>query len=167
MPSPFLVSVGGLRRVPGTRRAERRQGAMTGLAVTGSAVPEGGEVVVDVMLESVPGAIVVTGTVEAPWLGECRRCLGEASGEARVEVRELFEEQPDPDQTYPLDGDRLDLALLARDAVLLELPLAPLCSEGCRGLCLTCGVDRNQGDCGCAPEMVDDRWAALDALRNN
>ncbi|MGH9157758.1 MAG: YceD family protein [Acidimicrobiales bacterium] len=165
MPSPFLVNVGALRRVDGTRWSESRHGPMPGLALTGSAVPDDGEVLVDVMLESVPGAVVVTGTVEAPWRGECRRCLSEATGRVRIELRELFEEHPDPDQTYPLDGDRLDLALLARDAVLLELPLAPLCSQGCQGLCLTCGADRNQGDCGCAPEMVDHRWAALDALR--
>jgi len=105
--------------------------------------------------------------VEAPWRGDCRRCAGEAVGRLRVEVRELFEEQPDPEQTYPLDGDRLDLEPMARDAVLLELPLAPLCSPECQGLCPTCGADRNQGDCGCAPQKVDDRWAALDALREN
>ncbi|HVL93480.1 MAG TPA: DUF177 domain-containing protein [Acidimicrobiales bacterium] len=167
MPSPFLVNVGGLRRVPGTRREECRQGPLAGLAVTGSAVPDGGDVVVDVVLESVPGAVLATGTVEAPWRGDCRRCAGEAVGRLRVEVRELFEEQPDPEQTYPLDGDRLDLEPMARDAVLLELPLAPLCSPECQGLCPTCGADRNQGDCGCAPQKVDDRWAALDALREN
>lgn len=167
MPSPFVVNVGGLRRVAGTRRAECRRGTMADLAVSGSAVPEGGEVVVDVVLEAVPGAVVVSGAVEAPWRGECRRCLGEAGGDLRAEVRELFEEQPDPDQTYPLGGDRLDLAPMARDAVLLELPLAPLCTEGCRGLCLNCGADRNRLDCGCVAESRDDRWAALDALREN
>lgn len=167
MPSPFLINVGGLSRAPGTRRAERREGAMAGLAVTGSAVPDGGEMVADVMLESVPGAVLATGFVEAPWRGECRRCLGEASGRVHVQVRELFEERPDPDQTYPLDGDKLDLGPMVRDAVLLELPLVPLCRDECRGLCLTCGADLNQDDCGCAPDLVDHRWAALDALREN
>ncbi len=167
MPSPFVVNVGGLRRVHGTRRAAQCRGPIPGLAVTGSAVPEDADVVVDVVLESVPAAVLATGRVEAPWRGECRRCLGDASGRMHVAVRELFEEQPDPDQTYPLDGDKLDLGPMARDAVLLELPLVPLCREGCRGLCLRCGTDLNQGDCGCAPELVDHRWAALDALREN
>lgn len=167
MTSPFVVQVGALRRAPGTRRAERRQGPMPGLALSGAAVPDDAEVTVEVILESVPGAILATGTVAAPWQGDCRRCLGRAAGEVRVRVRELFEPRPDPEQTYPLGGDTLDLGPMARDAVLLELPLAPLCTEACRGLCPTCGADRNQVACGCVPERVDHRWAALDALHEN
>jgi len=163
MPSPFLVNVGGLRKAAGTRSRQRRAGPLAGLAVTASAVPEGGEVVVEVVLESVPGAVLATGTVAAPWEGACRRCAGTLSGRLAVAVRELFEERPDPDQTYPLDGDRLDLAPMARDAVLLELPLAPLCRPACQGLCPTCGVDRNEGACTCPPRR-DERWGALDAL---
>ena len=162
----FTVGVGALRRTPGTRQAERRQGAIPGLRVSGSALPEGAEVVVGVVLESVPGAVIARGTLSAPWQGECRRCLRAATGVVEVEVREVFEEDHDPEQTYPLHGDQLDLELLARDAVLLELPLAPLCMEDCRGLCPTCGADRNEGGCDCAPEVVDPRWAALDALRD-
>ncbi|MDP9403345.1 MAG: DUF177 domain-containing protein [Actinomycetota bacterium] len=165
--SPFVVGIGALRKAPGTRRAERREGVIPGLRVSGSEVPEGGEVVVDVVLELVPAGAIVRGTVEAPWAGECRRCLGEARGRARTEVWEVFEEQHDPEQTYPLHGDQLDLEPMARDAVLLELPLAPLCKVGCRGLCPTCGADRNVGDCDCEQSVGDPRWAALDALREN
>lgn len=130
-------------------------------------MPEGGEVVVDVLLELVPGAVIARGTVEAPWAGECRRCLGAASGRARAEVWEVFEEQHDPEQTYPLHGDQLDLEPMARDAVLLELPLAPLCKVECEGLCPTCGADRNVGGCDCEHTAGDPRWAALDVLREN
>jgi uncharacterized protein len=75
---------------------------------------------------------------------------------------------PDDDadeETYPLLGDHLDLEPLARDAVLLALPLAPLCREDCAGLCPTCGAERAGGACGCDPAPVDPRWAALDVLR--
>jgi uncharacterized protein len=34
---------------------------------------------------------------------------------------------------------------------LLELPIAPVCKEDCKGLCPTCGQNRNEVDCGCAP----------------
>ena len=69
------------------------------------------------------------------------------------------------DEAYPLAGDELDLEPLARDAVLLELPLAPLCTEDCQGLCPTCGANRNTESCDCAPP-ADPRWAALDVLRD-
>ncbi len=161
------MQLGELRRSVGTRRAERRQGQLPGLRVTSSRVPEGAEVAVDLVLEAVPGGVIARGTVGAPWAGECRRCLGEAGGVVTAEVVELFEDDHDPEHTYPLEPDRLDLEPLARDAVLLELPLAPLCDEDCRGLCPMCGIDRNQGDCRCRPEVSDPRWAALDALSDS
>ncbi len=164
--SPFVVQLGDLQGNVGTRRAERRQGAIPGLRVTSSTVPDTAEVAVDVVLESVPGAVIARGEVTAAWVGECRRCLGQTGGVLRTEVLEVFEEDHDPEETYPLEVDRLDLEPLARDAVMLELPLAPLCGEDCRGLCPVCGADRNRGDCNCQPEASDPRWAALDVLRD-
>jgi uncharacterized protein len=169
---PFLINVVALRRVPGSRREEQRRGRLDGLQITGSHVPAGAAVDVDVVLEASDGGIVVAGTVNAPWVGECRRCLDEVLGELVVEVRELYEPHhrfnpapEDEDETYPLTGDTLDLAPLARDAVLLGLPPAPLCRADCAGLCPTCGADLNAGPCECPPAAADPRWLALDALR--
>jgi uncharacterized protein len=118
------------------------------------------------ILESVSGdALVAHGTISATWTGECRRCLGEASGTLSVEVRELFERGSDGEETYPIDHDQIDVEALVRDAVLLELPLAPLCREACQGLCPECGANRNEGDCGHKPDTRDPRWAALDQLK--
>ena len=143
----FLVGVANLART-GPRR-EHRSGRIAGLAVSASAVPAGAEVEVDVLLEPVHGGVMVSGTVESRWEGECRRCLGTAAGWIRTEVRELYEERSDGQETYPLSGDQLDLEPLARDAVVLELPQAPLCREGCQGLCPECGADLNEGPCTC------------------
>ncbi|MGH9063591.1 MAG: YceD family protein [Acidimicrobiales bacterium] len=151
---PFVVDVATLVRHsggPGGPRREQRRGAIPDLVVGVSAVPEGAEVVVDVLLEPAQPGVLARGTVTAPWVGECRRCLGPASGEVRAEVGELFAERGDPETTYPLSGEHLDLEPLARDAVLLGLPLAPLCRPHCRGLCPRCGADRNEGPCACPP----------------
>jgi uncharacterized protein len=110
--------------------------------------------------------ILATGTVTAPWGGECRRCLADVTGEARGTYQELFEVDAREGETYPLRHEHIDLEPLARETLLLELPLAPLCRPECRGLCPTCGVDRNQTDCECAPAPRDPRWDALDALRD-
>ena len=53
--------------------------------------------------------------------------------------------------TVVLQGDYLDLRPLVRDALLLELPVAPLCRDDCRGLCPRCGADLNSGPCDCRP----------------
>jgi uncharacterized protein len=163
---PFVVNVATLRRRPGSRRPVVVTGPLSGLTVSASGVPDGTPVVSDLLLESLQGeAVLATGTVEARWEGACRRCLGPASGPLAIEVRELFEARPDEEDIYPLSGDQIDLEPLVRDAVLLELPQAPLCQEGCRGLCPTCGTNLNEGTCPCETEVRDPRWAALDELR--
>jgi uncharacterized protein len=166
--SPFVVSVAALRKRAGTRRPVELAGPLPGLSVTGSAVADHASVEADLLLEGLQGeAILATGTVSAPWEGACRRCLGPASGRLEVDVRELFEAASDQEETYPLTGDRVDLEPLVRDAVLLELPQAPLCSEECKGLCPTCGINRNEDTCTCEPTNRDPRWAALDELKEH
>jgi uncharacterized protein len=136
--------------------------------VAGSHLLEEAEVEVAVTLEVAVGGIAVTGVVHSPWQGECRRCLAPVGGTVAAEVREMYRPagaEEDAEETYLLGTDHLDLRPLARDAILLELPLAPLCRPDCAGLCPTCGVDRNQVDCHCEESPVDPRWAALDVLR--
>lgn len=64
------------------------------------------------------------------------------------------------------DGDRLDLGEAVREQILLSLPLKRLCREACRGLCPSCGKNRNAGGCGCPPadEPEDPRLAPLRRL---
>jgi uncharacterized protein len=80
-------------------------------------------------------------------------------------VDELFVTDPEEGETYPIAGDHIDLEPMTREAVVLGLPLAPLCRPDCKGLCPTCGAELNRGPCGCPPPATDPRWAALDALR--
>ncbi len=145
----LVAPVAALRRNPGGRlRFEAVAGAHD-LAVSASRVPEGSPVAVEVVLESVHEGILVSGTVRATWEGACRRCLEPATGELLVELRELCVENAD-ETTYPLGVDEVDLDAMVREACILNLPLAPLCGEQCRGLCPECGVNRNVEACFCA-----------------
>lgn len=162
---PFTVNVAALVHRPGARHRERVSGSIPGMAVVGTAVPDRATVDVDVELAWVSDGLLATGMVRAPWTGECRRCLRPVTGEVAVEFCELFEDPPRDGESYQLRPDTIDLTPLAREAVLLELPLAPVCSADCQGLCPTCGADLNQGQCQCAPVSGDPRWAVLDALR--
>jgi uncharacterized protein len=128
-------------------------------------VTPGADVEVRLTLTSYLGGIAASGVLLAPWRAVCRRCAGDATGvlEARVAERFTPEAGPDDDD-YPLDDETVDLQSLVRDAIVLELPLAPLCRDECAGLCATCGEDRNLATCTCQP-TPDSRWATLDALR--
>ena len=163
---PFVVQVAALRKAAGTARREVREGPIEGMAAVGVSVPDEVPVVCDLTLSSYPDGIMVSGTVRAPWDGECRRCGGPVSGVVAAEVRDRYVSGPDrvDEDAYLLDGDELDLEPLARDAVMLDLPLAPLCSTDCLGLCPLCGQNWNLAACQC-PSTGDPRWAALDALR--
>ena len=156
-----------LRKQPGSVLRVQRVGRMPGLRLSASSVAESDEVAVDAELAWASEDVVVTATVRAPWSGQCRRCLGDAAGEITADVREVYEPSSDGEETYALDGSQVDLAPLVRDAVLLGLPPAPLCSEGCQGLCPVCGANRNEARCSCDVSQPDPRWAALDALRDN
>ena len=155
------VGVADLLRRPGSRREEHREVDLGELGVSGTTVPAGSIVELDLLLEALNEGIVAKGTVAAPWTSECRRCLKPIGGRLEAEVLEIFETEPVEGETSKLDVDRIDLEPLARETVLLELPQGPLCREDCAGLCPECGADRNEGDCGHGDEPVDDRWAAL------
>ncbi len=154
-----------LLRHPASRAEVHTQVPSEGFTVLDSSVAAGAPITVDVDLESLSDGIVVTGRVSAPWQGACRRCLGTASGTLDVPVQELYQSRPESDEAFPINGDLLDLEPLVREAVLLELPLAPLCRPDCAGLCPECGTDRNESDCGHRPVTGDPRWGALDELR--
>lgn len=139
------------------------EGPIPDLFVTGSRVPDGAPVLLEGLIESVHGGLVVTAGVLAPFEGECRRCLGLARGRLRADVVELITDEPDPDTGYVIEGGTLDLLTVAHDACILELPLAPLCREDCAGLCPECGVNLNLEKCSCTLP-ADPRLAVLGQL---
>lgn len=149
---------------PGSTRSETRTASAPAyLGVELVSVPEGAELELDVRLEGVTEGVLVTAAVTAPLAGECARCLDSFASAMKVRFQELFGFQPsgDSDDEYLLDGELLDLEPALRDALVLELPLSPLCAADCKGLCVQCGV--RLADAGPAhghPE-VGGMWAAL------
>lgn len=162
----LVVNVAELRRRAGTRKRIERSAVLSGLVVGDVAVVEDAAVDVSGVLESLSDQVVLTGTVAADWLGSCRRCLDEVTGRVEVEVREVFDPHPIEGETYPLAGENLDLEPMARDAVLLHLPLAPLCDVACAGPDPEHPVGPAAEERAAAAEPEPDpRWAALRDLR--
>lgn len=126
-------------------------------------VPAGASLELDLMLEEVSDGVLVTAEVQAPLAGECARCLEEFTSVIKVRFRELYASQAggSGDDGYLLDGALLDLEPALRDAVVLELPLSPLCAADCPGLCPTCGARLADEGAGHSHPADGGVWAAL------
>lgn len=145
------------------------------LGVAMIAVPEGSEIDFELRLESVTDGVLVTGTALVSVAGECGRCLEPLAYDTEVDLQELFQypatdsrgreiATDDEDDDLPtLEADLLDLEPTLRDAVVLALPLKPLCQPDCLGLCIECGVNMND-EPQHEHEVVDPRWSALQNL---
>jgi uncharacterized protein len=146
-------------------------------------VPVGADLQLDVRLEAVTEGVLVTGSAVAPLDGECARCLAPLTASVTASFTELYLYQPDKHDRHHkhdkherfdedteqddeelryLDGDLLDLEPVLRDAVVLALPMSPLCREDCPGLCVECGVPLAEAgpDHG-HEDAPDPRWAGL------
>jgi uncharacterized protein len=121
-------------------------------------------------------AFRVTGRVRTRLELACSRCLEpfEVPVDAAFELRYVPQaenagegereiEEDDLTTAYYREG-LLDVLDLLREQFQLALPMKPLCSEACRGLCPQCGVNLNRTECDCAPAWEDPRLAPLKSL---
>ena len=116
----------------------------------------------------------MTATVSGPLVGECARCLEPFTSVTKLRFQELFVPEDagagladgEPEDSYRLDGSGLlDLEPALRDAIVLELPLSPLCEDGCQGLCVECGIRLADAEPGHGHEQRGPLWAALKDFR--
>jgi uncharacterized protein len=176
--APLVIDTRELGRRPGSLRVVRRTApAPAGLGLVDLiGVPLGAELDLDLRIESVMEGVYVSGSVTGPLEGECGRCLEPVSDTLTVGVQELFTytdrrdgaaasgDDDEDDEVSQMQGDLLDLEPVLRDAVVLALPLTPLCSEDCSGLCVECGERLDDLPEDHSHGAVDARWGALAGL---
>jgi uncharacterized protein len=119
----------------------------------------------NVTITNTGDALLVMGSASATATTECARCVedfdldleGEIEGYFLLSEESVRPEDMDDDEFEVLPADRkMDLAPLIEAALLVDIPLVPLCDEDCKGLCATCGANLNEGPCECEAEPVDD-----------
>lgn len=130
----------------------------------------------DVMLSPLQGEFTATRTSEGIYLYgslqsaiavECVRCLESFMYPIKIELDELVYYPPSsaPDGELVIkDTGIVDLAPLIRELALLEVPMQPICKPDCLGLCMECGQNLNEGDCGCEEDVIDPRMEVLRSL---
>jgi uncharacterized protein len=167
--NPWSVDLRELGRRAGSMlELERILPAPPGWRVELIGVADGAPVHLALRLESVMEGVLVSGQVDVPVVGSCARCLEPVEDTLSLDVQELFayagsttEATSEEDEVRRLEGDFLDLEPVVRDAVVLALPLAPVCDEDCRGLCVDCGQRLDDLPPDHTHEVIDPRWAGL------
>jgi uncharacterized protein len=171
---PLVLDTRDLPRQPGSMRALKRVvAAPADLGGELIAVPEGADLELDLSMTSVSEGVYVSGVVRGPVTGECGRCLRDIDESYDFGIQELFlfeesetveasdDDDDDADETGRMQGDLIDLEPAVRDAVVLALPVNPLCRQDCPGLCPDCGVHLDELPADHSHELDDPRWAAL------
>jgi uncharacterized protein len=147
------------------------------------AVPAGDVIELDMRLESVTEGILLSADLYAVAKGECIRCLDPLEIVIDRKIQELYRYEPtaengarrhkkrpvavdedidlEAEDELWMDGNTMDLERPVRDAIVLELPVNPLCSQDCRGLCPECGEKWANLPDDHLHEVKDARWAGL------
>jgi len=129
-----------------------------------------------VILTRIGVDVIVSGQVDMQIPLECGRCLGEFSLDLSTPVELTYTGRPpEMDEEVELSeedllrvfmDDEIDLGHLVEEQALLNIPMRPLCSEECKGLCPKCGADLNIEECQCPKETGDPRMQVLRKLLN-
>ena len=185
--NPFLFNAHDLPRRPG----EMREYELTfdvheelGFEVLSIAADE--PIDIDLRIESVAEGILATATVRTEASGECGRCLDAVYYDVDETFQELYEYVEDPrqarkknkpgkkrpskveeddldeDLVRQMDGELIDLDGPIRDAIILNLPINPLCTPDCPGLCPDCGMKWIELPEDHEHAPADIRWAGLE-----
>ncbi len=133
----------------------------------------------EVTFTNAGSSIVARGSLRTAVELECSRCLRPYNLDVETQIEENMplthrgpESEPDAEErelpeeeNEPLFVDNIfDLGELLRQSILVNVPIKPLCSEQCKGLCPHCGRNLNDGQCGCPPDEEPALFAELAAL---
>jgi len=146
------------------------------------AVPEGEIIELDVRCESVTEGILVTADIYAVAEGECIRCLDPVEQTIDRKIQEHYRYEPtddrgrksrkkeeelidlDEEEVLFVEGEQVNLEAPVLDAIILSLPVNPLCDEECLGLCPDCGEKWESLPEDHQHDVIDARWASLKEL---
>ncbi len=190
--SPYLFSTHDLPRRPGEMReyfVPIEVHDVMGFDILAIATDE--PIDIELKLESVSDGVLATANVRSLATGECTRCLDPVEIDIDENFVELYEYSEDPrivrkrekkmserakakkleeeeldeeDEIRQMDGEDIDLEGPIRDAIILNLPINPLCTPDCPGLCPECGEKWRDLPDDHAHQVTDIRWAGLEGL---
>lgn len=164
--SDFIVGVHDLTNRTGQMRELELDFTLKNSMGTGAAsVLAGSEIELDLRLESVHEGILATGELVTTASADCARCLEPLSWPLEVEFQELFAYSLAQEDDFLVQDEKIDLEQALTDAVVLDLPFKPVCSEDCLGLCSECGMKMAENPNHIHEAQIDSRWSELESFK--
>lgn len=117
---------------------------------------------------AVKDTVWVRAGIQADMQLACANCLRETVHHGEASFEACFDRHPDPEDPdlFSFEGHTLVLDDAALGALWLEMPMRILCQAACKGLCPTCGANRNETACACQKEAQKHPFSALATLLN-
>ena len=126
----------------------------------------------NLQLTRVAEGVSIHGKLDTQARTECTRCLTPFFQPVTIELEDIISlPGAELTQERPVRVNKdgwADLTPLVREYTWLGLPVGPICSRDCKGICPECGGNRNLGECTCGEEVhIDPRWEALRDLASD
>ena len=125
-------------------------------------------VVVDLLIENTGNMFIGTGKVSTTVALTCGRCLEEFKYSITTGLTLAVSESSgyeEDGEVIVLEDSQAEIMPRIEEEIFSLIPLNPLCSEECKGLCPFCGVNRNFTICNCEKNDIDPRWEKLKQLK--
>lgn len=126
---------------------------------------------IDLQLNKVLREVTVSGNVQFSIEAPCSRCLKTVKLDLKPEVnlvltpKQSTREEDDDINHETYAGDEVDISDYLREHIAMSLPFKVVCSENCKGLCPSCGINLNDETCECDNQRIDPRLAVLKNLK--
>ena len=132
---------------------------------------------IDSQFYKIDQEVVVQGSLRSAVHLTCSRCAEEFEQPLSVALDAVYlpvqaissertkELEQGETDVYAYAEPVIDIAEMVRDKLVLSIPLQPHCMVGCKGLCPSCGVNRNTISCQCAEEKLGSPFEPLKGLR--
>ena len=114
-------------------------------------------------LQLVDEIITINGVIKTQIMLQCSRCIENFPYDIKIDVFEEFTVNPEllDEDTILIENKEIDILNIISDNILINLPMAQVCMESCKGLCHECGVNLNKEKCKCYCDEIDDRLSVL------
>jgi uncharacterized protein len=164
---PFIVEVAGIRGEVGASEDVTGGISLDPFEIAGVRAVFPTPAMLDGALTNTGDGFLLFGSVHASAKVQCSRCLVDMTIDVQAPLDTMFVDKApltteEDQEIVVFEGDKIDLGTAVEAAVRLELPLAPLCDDDCKGICPACGTDLNASACDCHDEP--DRGGPFSAL---